>query len=162
MTISKTFHHPLKTTLLAMAMAMPLGCDSGEPDGSDGLEQSIAALELSPNQDLVELEEDEAVAFEAIDGIDEIDEFRADIDAQAAGSCTLLRPAGWSKPGHSCAEYYLPSGGQAGQLPMSNGETFITHAGYVFPGPGTGHARISCNNGNISIQSLSCQGGIIQ
>lgn len=146
-----------RMNFLALGLILPFGCDIDNDVEREGIEQSVAALELSPNQDLVESEDSDAVAFEAIESSDDLVD-----DAQPLESgCTLLRPAGWSGPGIHCAEYFLPPGGTPGTLPMSNGQSFITGAGYTFPAPGYGFARISCNNGSISIESLSCTSGII-
>ncbi|MEM9460333.1 MAG: hypothetical protein AAGF11_39545 [Myxococcota bacterium] len=138
-------------------MTLSLGCDPTDSDELRKVEDLGAALELSPNQDLVDIEGSDAVAFDSIESFD----IKAETQPLESG-CTLLRPASWYGPGITCAEYFKAPGGLLDTLPMSNGQSFITNAGYTFPGPGTGHARISCNNGNISIQALSCQGGLPQ
>lgn len=154
MNTSRTTHHPLQTILFGLAVALPLGCDPSEGPEPEGLELQAAALELSPSQDLVELDEAEAVAFDAVDSFD----LEADVQAFGAG-CTLLRPAGWHGVGVSCVEYYKAPGSPPDLLSMSDGQSFITHSGYSGPGIGTGSARISCDDGVISIQAISCVGG---
>jgi len=152
MNTSRTIRNPLLTTLFGLAMALPLGCDPSE--GPEGIDEDVAALELSPSQDLVELEEADAVAFDAIEPFD----LEAEVQTFGAG-CTLLRPAGWHKSGTNCVEYYKAPGSPPDQLPMSDGQSFITHSGYTGGGLGTGSALISCNDGSISIQAISCSGG---
>ncbi|MEM9460334.1 MAG: hypothetical protein AAGF11_39550 [Myxococcota bacterium] len=146
-----------QTTLLALGMTLSLGCDSTDSDESPPVEDLAAALELSPNQDLVELEGSDAIAFEAVES-DEPFDIKA--EAQSFGAnCTLLRPAAWFGPNITCAEYYSAPGGPPQYYPMNDGDSFITEAGHTTPAGGSGSARIRCNNGTISIQSLGCFGG---
>lgn len=156
---SRTIHHPLQMTLFGLVLALPLGCDPSEAPGPDGLADVVAALELSPSQDLLELEEADAVAFDA-----EPFDLEAEVGAQASGAgCTLLRPVGWHKSGTNCVEYYKAPGSPPDQLPMSHGQSFTAYSGYSGGGLGTGSAQVSCNNGSISIQAISCvPGGVSQ
>lgn len=150
-----TNHQPLHATLLALAMTLSLGCDTTQSAGLEDLEDLEAVLELSPTQDLVEVEDLGLVAFDGLDLSEAADE------PQAFGSgCTLLRPAAWYGS-VMCVEYQLPAGLPGALHPMDDGESFITYSDNSGGGFGIGHARISCNDGTISIETLSCFNGEI-
>lgn len=147
--IRHPIRQPLKT-LLALAVLLPLGCDTEDTDDAEGREAHVVALELSPSQDLVD--DPDVSAFE---GIDAIDDLEIETDTQFGAGCTLLRPAAWYGPGATCVEYFLPHGSPPGMLPMADGQTFLTDSTYL----GTGTARITCTNGAIKIKALSCYEG---
>jgi hypothetical protein len=126
-------------------MMLPLGCDTTESGGREGFADHEAALELSPSQDLVD--DPDIVAFEAVDSFD----IEADVQALGSG-CTLLRPAAWSGNGTTCVEYYHNPALPPDTLPMYDSQSFITESTYL----GTGSARITCTDGVITIQKLSC------
>ena len=162
MNTSRITYPSLHTILFGLTMAMPLGCDPSEGSGPDRLEEHAAELELSPSQDLVEVEDADALAFDAVEPFD-LEAEVVDAEVEAAGDgCTLLRPAAWYGSGVTCVEYYKAPGSPADLLPMSDGQSFITYSGLSGPGLGTGSARITCNDGAISIQKLSCSAGVIE
>jgi hypothetical protein len=164
MQLSPSLYRPLQVTLFALALPSPLGCSPAEL-GEKKQPESLEVVRASgSNQTSIELADVEAEAFAVADGskvdsLDAPDALGAEPNAVASGGCTLLRPAGWTRRGVSCAEYYSPVGAPPDTLPMSNGESFIASAGYTFPSGGYGEARISCTNGHISIQPLSCFAG---
>lgn len=149
LTLDTSPQRPLQA-LFALAMMLPLGCDTEEA-GREGLVDHTAALELSPSQDLVD--DPDILAFEAIEAIDSFD-IEADVQALGSG-CTLLRPAAWWLNGTTCVEYYHNPQLPADTLPMLDGQSFITESTFL----GTGFARITCTDGVITIQRLSCYDG---
>ncbi len=157
MYISHATRRPLQTALFALTALAAFGCDAARSEKEERLENLGAAPEPASA-------ERPAAALEASDDA-EVDSFETarpfddDSDAVATGGCVLLRPAGWSGGGTSCAEYYLRSGSPPGTLSMTNGQSFFTSARYTSPSGGHGEALISCNNGSITIQALSCGAG---
>lgn len=146
-----------QTHFLALGLVLSLGCGVDASNDQEGIAQASAALERSSDQVLVELNDSSAIAFESVKSVD-----KSGDDVSLAGEdCILLRPAGWSGSGIQCAEYFKPAGSPPDTLPMVHGESFLTSAGYAFPGPGYGFAFISCNDGRISIQRTSCLPGYI-
>lgn len=144
-------------SLFAVTMVLSLGCD--EAADRDGLENRADVLELSPSQDFVDGYD--GLAFEAIESSGFASD-AADPEVQPFGAdCTLLRPVWWSSPHATCVEYYKPPHKPADTLEMDHGDSFITTAGFSGGGLGSGDARITCTNGQISIQTISCVTDII-